>query len=1487
MDDPFADLLPKQEADPFGDLVPHKPNFANVRSGVQTSQQPLAQFSGGFGEQPPDFGTSAEAEARALEASEPTRNRIVSEIPSETAGSLLRGGSGLLLASGGALGAMYPTSPGVRDEAFAAADKVRAIADSLTSGNREPAARLVGNLVGGALGGFLGTPADEAAQTLREGGSLAEAEKHNAIGSMANLAGVAAGMLGPQTAGLAAYGQRAARQVPASMATNAAADVLEGRDVTPESLVLGAGTGLFGAAFRNARDVALQGRLGPEAEGVARADVILDSAPAQPIPAEATGNPITSRLEEKLQNHEAALQEYASLPDSRGGTVLNTDVARELSPDYLSDRTKSADVHEPASAFIKRVYAQKLAEPTPEGMEPKVVFTAGGTGAGKTTGLNLAGDALGKPEIVYDTNMNTFESAKAKIEQALNAPTPRDVTILYTYRDPAEALRNGALKRAARQEAEFGTGRTVPIEEHVKTHVGAYDVVNRLAQEYNSDPRVSILAVDNSRGQGNAQIVPLEEIPNPRTEGLSERLQQELEAAHGAGEISDAVRAGFEAKSSRVEPEGGTGVRERPEPPEEGLEDRGPSSEPLNLDIPFFSEEAAPSRKPQRLLDEEVRRSQTGPSSVSMSAIPETETVPRSIGASVARIKGAAEVQERVPTPKADSGQINLPPRLREQAAASGEPPGSGNPTLPSRTKELLKARGIWDSAADVLRRSPDFKPLGDAVVEHYDAMQRRQGEASQFLREPVKAATKEDRASFEAYQAAVQNNRPAPALTPRAKKLVDAWRGFAEHSGAENQRVGVQVFDPKTESYRLIGRSKDFFPRVLKEEFQQAMRDPNKHPEAWGKMVDALLESGHIKTREEAGRFLNDHYSDTSSNDYFAGIEKARTQPLPESLYDYSLNAGLKYANRWAERLSQIEHFGQKLGPKGKDLFDTMMGKTTDEGTKAYIDAVSKVVYNVRSKDSFAKAAQTLNTLATGLQLGNPATSALNVIGGLFQNASTFGVSRAVRALTELKGAAKHIKDAHDIGVLRGDYLDIIHDADALDVNKRLQGFTSKMLKYGGYELTEATNRLHSYLMAKDFLRSATKSLEKNPLSESSKQYLRFIQRVGSDYEKLLSEKGKGPETEAFYRKAVNESQFSYNLSQTPVWANTAVGKFLFKYQKFGLQMSRYYWQNIMEPLGKALVGKEKVKVRDPATGQMVEARVGAARPLLNMLRYWAGAAVAGNAILGIREMLFGYQNNAPDMSEIDRALADDRTVDALWLAAKRAWVGNLAIGGLGFFSNYVQMSQDIADRQRVKNPLNPPGIAPLTGLANLGLTLFDQKGEGIGRALDDFVTQNVSMYRTGKRLGGLLVGSEKEQATRDVAFTKKMTRRYADERGIEAKRRAPSDTVATPMTPVNKDINDALILGDAHAARQTALEYLRKLDKPERKSAIASMKSSIRFRQPTTVSVAPSAAQRRDFLTWAKANLMDEEYQRIIAIEQRYSKASSRFEEALKEME
>ena len=243
---------------------------------------------------------------------------------------------------------------------------------------------------------------------------------------------------------------------------------------------------------------------------------------------------------------------------AKNNNVINTDEARELFPDYVADRSLSAGVHEPASLVARKAYERLLAENKGQGNNT-VIFTAGGTGAGKSTAIKAVesvAKAAREAPIIYDINLSTHESAVTKIDQALAAGY--DVTINFVYRDPAESLTKGALPRAERM------GRTVPLEAHMATHLGSPKTMLSLYEKYGDE--IEINAIDNTLGQGKATLVdnPLDFIRQKiyntsNEEQLTQQTVAALEAERNAGRISDKTYQGTKISSSPKDSPGANG----------------------------------------------------------------------------------------------------------------------------------------------------------------------------------------------------------------------------------------------------------------------------------------------------------------------------------------------------------------------------------------------------------------------------------------------------------------------------------------------------------------------------------------------------------------------------------------------------------------------------------------------------------------------------------------------------------------------------------------------------------------------------------------------------------------------------------------------------------------------------------------------------------------------------------------------------------------
>jgi Zeta toxin len=280
--------------------------------------------------------------------------------------------------------------------------------------------------------------------------------------------------------------------------------------------------------------------------------------PHAPRARRAEGGPVFPSLEDKFRHeltsdYQGAKARYANITkpdDTQGGRILSVDSARELSPEYRAARSRSEEVHEPASEFIKKLYAEKLAGPVAPGKKSVVLFTAGGTGSGKTSAIRQRlKDQVNEADMVYDTNLNGTASAQKKIEQAL--ASGRRAHIAYVYRDPLEAWVHGALPRAERM------GRTVPMSAHNETHAGSAKTVAELHKLYAGNPRVGFHIIDNSLGAGNAKETSLADIAHKRYTVPVEELKHALDQERQAGRISEATYRGSLGGSGA----GGAGVR--------------------------------------------------------------------------------------------------------------------------------------------------------------------------------------------------------------------------------------------------------------------------------------------------------------------------------------------------------------------------------------------------------------------------------------------------------------------------------------------------------------------------------------------------------------------------------------------------------------------------------------------------------------------------------------------------------------------------------------------------------------------------------------------------------------------------------------------------------------------------------------------------------------------------------------------------------------
>lgn len=172
------------------------------------------------------------------------------------------------------------------------------------------------------------------------------------------------------------------------------------------------------------------------------------------------------------ENREVLVNQYLE----ENGNIINTDNARNLFKDVGYKGTNSAAVHEASSAVANEAFRRLLEKSD----KKNVYFTAGGSGAGKTTATRGAMQELFKnAAAMVDGNYSKYGSSIKKIRMAREAG--KDPTVVYVYRDPVEAWNQGVISRMLGDGPD--AGRVVPLKTFLENTNGALDVVKRVLDE--------------------------------------------------------------------------------------------------------------------------------------------------------------------------------------------------------------------------------------------------------------------------------------------------------------------------------------------------------------------------------------------------------------------------------------------------------------------------------------------------------------------------------------------------------------------------------------------------------------------------------------------------------------------------------------------------------------------------------------------------------------------------------------------------------------------------------------------------------------------------------------------------------------------------------------------------------------------------------------------------------------------------------------------
>jgi len=197
------------------------------------------------------------------------------------------------------------------------------------------------------------------------------------------------------------------------------------------------------------------------------------------------------------------------------GNTIDPDLVKKLDPNFDKDASLAAAVHEPSSLLSKAIWKNALKEKKEAGDKSPVLFTAGGSGSGKSEAMSLAKDILNAPEdsLTFDSVLGNFDKSVAKIKEALDGQDG-PVDIVYT---------NAPLELAVKLNMQ--RGRTVKLDTQLHAHFAASENIKKLAEHYKNDPRVNITVVNNSGDPPDLAKGSLADVPDySDAKAVKERL---------------------------------------------------------------------------------------------------------------------------------------------------------------------------------------------------------------------------------------------------------------------------------------------------------------------------------------------------------------------------------------------------------------------------------------------------------------------------------------------------------------------------------------------------------------------------------------------------------------------------------------------------------------------------------------------------------------------------------------------------------------------------------------------------------------------------------------------------------------------------------------------------------------------------------------------------------------------------------------------------
>lgn len=224
---------------------------------------------------------------------------------------------------------------------------------------------------------------------------------------------------------------------------------------------------------------------------------------------------------------------------AKNGNVVDPDKVKAMFPEFATNPMLANAVHEPSSYLSRKIFTEALKR----NQGKPVLFTAGGSGSGKTESTTMSQEVLGVGnDLIYDSTMSSFNSAKNKIDEALASGSK--VAIVYTNRNAIDAFELSLLR-----------DRVVNIVALAKAHTGASNTIRQVADYYKDNPNVSVTVVNNLGNIEDMHFGSIDDVYDYDYNTLERSLYEKAKQAGAEGRISEERLAATVRGSS----EGGAG----------------------------------------------------------------------------------------------------------------------------------------------------------------------------------------------------------------------------------------------------------------------------------------------------------------------------------------------------------------------------------------------------------------------------------------------------------------------------------------------------------------------------------------------------------------------------------------------------------------------------------------------------------------------------------------------------------------------------------------------------------------------------------------------------------------------------------------------------------------------------------------------------------------------------------------------------------------